>query len=195
VAEGRRRVEDREFLDGQAGFLAEPGDAARQAILDGTGAFPDARAMALLQDVLGACLSQPVGTSGHRLDTDQPLPGAPLLTASPALIMRRRSRVRLTEAYRRLREELHGPDARIPVGLAQLVVETEAAQRDRWLRDQGALSGDLLGADPLFPLPTNDEQRQVIDLLRTETGSVVQGPPGTGKTHTIVTLVCALLAR
>ncbi len=195
VTEGRRRVEDREFLEGHPGYRAEPGRAARQAVLDSAGALPDARVMALLQDLLGACLSQPVDTSGHRPGDDQPLPGSPLLTASPALILRRRSRVRLAEAYRRFQERLRGPDARIPVGLAQLVVETEAVQRDRWLHDEGALSGDLLGADPLFPLPTNDEQRQVIDLLRTETGVAVQGPPGTGKTHTIANLVCALLAR
>ena len=47
----------------------------------------------------------------------------------------------------------------------------------------------------MFPLPTNDEQNRVIELLRTETGVVAQGPPGTGKTHTIANLVSALLAR
>lgn len=61
--------------------------------------------------------------------------------------------------------------------------------------NQGAIHGNVLGEDPLFPLAANIEQQRVMELLRTEVGVVVQGPPGTGKTHTIANLVSALLAR
>lgn len=117
------------------------------------------------------------------------------ITESPALILRPRPKAALTEAYRRIRRELDGPETGVPVALAQLVLDTEAEQRQHWVRMQGGVSGDVLGADPRFPLDANPEQERVMDLLRTETTVVVQGPPGTGKTHTIANLMSALLAR
>lgn len=45
-----------------------------------------------------------------------------------------------------------------------------------------------------FPLPTNAEQRQIIQRLQSSPGVVVKGPPGTGKSHTIANLICHLLA-
>ncbi len=45
-----------------------------------------------------------------------------------------------------------------------------------------------------FPLPTNDEQRQIVERLRTRPYVLVKGPPGTGKSHTIANLICHLLA-
>lgn len=46
-----------------------------------------------------------------------------------------------------------------------------------------------------FPLPTNEEQGQIVDLLRRRPYVLVKGPPGTGKSHTIANLICHLLAR
>ena len=46
-----------------------------------------------------------------------------------------------------------------------------------------------------FPLPTNDEQRQIIYRLYKSPCVVVKGPPGTGKTHTIANLIGHLLAQ
>ncbi len=45
-----------------------------------------------------------------------------------------------------------------------------------------------------FPLPTNDEQRQIAERLRQRPYVLVKGPPGTGKSHTIANLICHLLA-
>src|SRR5699024_8658039 len=42
-----------------------------------------------------------------------------------------------------------------------------------------------LAEDPLFPLPANDQQRDVVRRLGEDSGVVVEGPPGTGKTYTI----------
>ena len=54
-------------------------------------------------------------------------------------------------------------------------------------------------ADPLkrllFPLPTNDEQRQIVSRLETQPFVLVKGPPGTGKSLTIANLICHLLAH
>src|SRR5690606_6094765 len=46
-----------------------------------------------------------------------------------------------------------------------------------------------------FPMPYNDEQIQIVQMLETHDGVVVQGPPGTGKTHTIANVICHYLAQ
>lgn len=41
----------------------------------------------------------------------------------------------------------------------------------------------------LFPLPSNDEQYEIVDKIRNSKIVLVQGPPGTGKSHTIANLL------
>lgn len=48
--------------------------------------------------------------------------------------------------------------------------------------------------DLFFPMPFNDEQVRIVQLLENSDGVVVQGPPGTGKTHTIANIICHYLA-
>ena len=45
-----------------------------------------------------------------------------------------------------------------------------------------------------FPLPANDQQREILDVLNKKDGILVEGPPGTGKSHTIANLTTHLLA-
>ena len=191
---GKRRVEDKELFGAEQSYQPERGRAARQEILDSDITLLDPKLMPLMQEWLGIGLTDPFEVAADRTAGVE-LPTTPTLSPSPALLLRPRSRVLLAEAYKRIAAELRTPRARMPVALAQLVLDTDRGQRDTWLSEQGAASGDVLGVDPLFPLPANDEQLRVIELLRTETGVVVQGPPGTGKTHTIANLVSALLAR
>ncbi|MCX5066043.1 AAA domain-containing protein [Micromonospora lupini] len=190
---GRRRTEDRELLGDQELFRSERGRPHRQAIVDGN--RPWLELLRPIVELLEECLDTDVQTEAPPIVMEDELPSAPTVSLSPALVVRRRSRVLLTEAYQHIGQALRQPDTQVPVALAQLVVDTEPEHRNQWLKHQGAASGDVLGSDPLFPLPTNDEQMHVIELLRSETGVVVQGPPGTGKTHTIANLVSALLAR
>jgi very-short-patch-repair endonuclease len=44
-------------------------------------------------------------------------------------------------------------------------------------------------ADLYFPMPFNDEQVRIVQMLERHEGVVVQGPPGTGKTHTIANII------
>ena len=46
-----------------------------------------------------------------------------------------------------------------------------------------------------FPLPFNDEQAKIIDLLERESVVTVAGPPGTGKTHTIANILAHYMAE
>jgi hypothetical protein len=48
--------------------------------------------------------------------------------------------------------------------------------------------------DLFFPMPFNDEQVRIVQMLECSDGVVVQGPPGTGKTHTIANVICHYLA-
>jgi very-short-patch-repair endonuclease len=135
----------------------------------------------------------------HEYDHSWTVPERPTtaatLTFAPALILRRRDQLALIQYYDRMLDVLSGPDAEAPLGLAQLLEPLEPDQRLDWLVSEGGTPGEDLGSDPLFPLPTNPEQGQIMDRLRGDNGVVVQGPPGTGKTHTIANLISALLAR
>ena len=59
---------------------------------------------------------------------------------------------------------------------------------------RGDVATEALPERVLFPLPTNQEQRQILDRHRAFPCVVVKGPPGTGKSHTIANLMCHLLA-
>ncbi|MFZ2528415.1 MAG: AAA domain-containing protein [Rhodococcus sp. (in: high G+C Gram-positive bacteria)] len=117
-----------------------------------------------------------------------------VLTPSPALVLRKRGAYALIRYYNRMIEAASAESAPVPLGLAQLVEAIEPADRVAWLDHTGAPSAELTD-DPLFPLPANEEQRDIIDRLAGDSGVVVEGPPGTGKTHTIANLVSAFLAR
>lgn len=78
---------------------------------------------------------------------------------------------------------------KIPKTIEALVnseVTNENVKDDEW---------DVIGEDLLFPLPYNNEQKEIVKRLSENFGVVVQGPPGTGKSHTIVNLICHLLAH
>lgn len=57
-----------------------------------------------------------------------------------------------------------------------------------------AASGKKAPQDLYFPMPFNDEQVRIVQMLECSDGVVVQGPPGTGKTHTIANIICHYLA-
>jgi very-short-patch-repair endonuclease len=114
---------------------------------------------------------------------------------APALVARRRGAFALREYYDAITRSLAEDNSPIPLGLAQLVEAIEPAERLAWLERTGGTMGAALAEDPLFPLPANDDQAQIIRRLSGDSGVVVEGPPGTGKTHTIANLMSALLAR
>ena len=114
---------------------------------------------------------------------------------APALVARRRGAFALRGYYDAITRSLADDKSPIPLGLAQLVEAIEPAERLAWLERTGGAVGAALADDPLFPLPANDDQAQIIRRLGNDSGVVVEGPPGTGKTHTIANLMSALLAR
>lgn len=119
----------------------------------------------------------------------------PTLAFAPALVLRKRDSYALLAYYERMIEHLAAPDSVVPLGLAQLVEPIEPEDRLAWLASTGATDFRELADEPLFPLPANAEQSQIVHRLGRDSGVVVEGPPGTGKTHTIANLMSALLAR
>ncbi|WP_026882420.1 AAA domain-containing protein [Clostridium akagii] len=72
----------------------------------------------------------------------------------------------------------------------QALVSNEIVEDENTKKDWASMSKEIL-----FPLPSNEEQKEVARRLKDNFGLVVEGPPGTGKSQTIVNLICHLLAN
>ena len=120
-----------------------------------------------------------------------------VVSFSPALILRKRNQIGMRRVYDELIEQLANDATAVPVGWQALVEDIEIGE--------GAVEETGLGrrqtrhpveppTETYFPLPTNREQRDIVDAINRQRGVLVQGPPGTGKSHTIANLICHLLA-
>ncbi len=197
AANSQPRFEDTQLLTGRSGFDPS-GSVKMQSDLPRRITSPlDDDVVSLLVEWADTALDIPVDV---RADLDRPSTAdAPeygaTVTLSPALVMRKRNAFALRDYYEQMIADLAKPGSRLPLGLAQLVEPIEPAERLAWLERMGAAETRSLATDPLFPLPANAEQSQILRRLGRDSGVVVEGPPGTGKTHTIANLVSALLAR
>ncbi|MDQ3397749.1 MAG: AAA family ATPase, partial [Deinococcota bacterium] len=119
----------------------------------------------------------------------------PSLHFAPALILRRRGLQGLVRTYQSIIDQVSDGGGALPLGLERLVdhVDDTAASGFGPGQDPGGFRA-AEHQDVYFPLPTNDEQRRIIENLGRRRGILVQGPPGTGKSHTIANLICHLLA-
>lgn len=115
----------------------------------------------------------------------------PVVEYAPALILRKRSAKGLSETLKRIKERIaKGED--IPGEFADLA-EIRASV-DRGPGDGPEEQDRKFDGEIFFPKPSNEEQRRIVDKIRSASGVLVQGPPGTGKSHTIANLICHLLA-
>ena len=128
-----------------------------------------------------------------------PTPNTDLLvTAGWVLLVRERSANYLIDDIRRLKDRLMAGDP-IPAGPLGLVTPPS----DEVIRYDAISFRGLCGSgarpkgeprELYFPLPYNQEQETIIEMLERAPGVAVQGPPGTGKTHTIANIICHYLA-
>ncbi|MGW2257990.1 AAA domain-containing protein [Streptomyces sp. NPDC001780] len=191
------RLEDGEFLGADEGYSTRLLSPLRDRV-DVDGFHPLSRDC---QDMLADWSERAFGTDraaafhrGWGRPSVDPMLPVPTLGFAPAIILRQRGQGALVNFYDGIVNRLAQPGAVAPLGLAQLLYQLEAEDRRLWGTAGGRDVPPALGPDPLFPLLSNEAQRDVLRRLQTDTGVVVQGPPGTGKTHTIANLVCALLA-
>ncbi len=184
------RLEDTQLLTGLPIF--DPtGSRALQDELHDLSSPIDMAIPVFLKAWATRSLTVPVQVEG---ESDDPGSGRTLV-AAPALVLRKRGAFALVEYYDRMIAEAERDSVPVPLGLAQLVEAIEPDDRVDWLDRAGSSPSATLAEDPLFPLPANPEQREIIARLARDSGVVVEGPPGTGKTHTIANLVSALLAQ
>jgi very-short-patch-repair endonuclease len=117
----------------------------------------------------------------------------PQTAFAPALLLRRRTSKGLLLAFEEVIKQLQEGET-IPPGVKRL---TKAATNEGAGNEPPRLP-NILPSPPntrvYFPLPANEDQRQIVERLDGRHGVLVQGPPGTGKSHTIANLICHLLA-
>jgi very-short-patch-repair endonuclease len=115
----------------------------------------------------------------------------PIVEYSPALILRKRSIRGLTEVLKRIKKRIEA-DHIIPPQFRD-IAEMSGNENDTLPEEEDITDVDFSG-EIYFPKPFNEEQRRIIEKIRSSSGVLVQGPPGTGKSHTIANLICHLLA-
>lgn len=123
----------------------------------------------------------------------------PIVSFSPALILRKRTERGYIQAYSKIIEELRLEDNQVPKGIHRVVETLDEDYPDTYEEQQGFTDSQASDADNevqeiYFPKPANEAQRRIVETLNRQDGVIVQGPPGTGKSHTIANLISHLLA-
>jgi very-short-patch-repair endonuclease len=116
----------------------------------------------------------------------------PVVTFAPAIILRTRTQRSQVQCLEKIIEEVSGGGA-IPSGIKILCREPDNGEGIIEEKEDGGKPVE--GGALYLPLPTNEEQEQIVCKIRRNTSVLVQGPPGTGKSHTIANIVCHLLAE
>ncbi len=138
--------------------------------------------------------ASPRGQYYDTLDVPDSLGADPVIHFAPAVILRERTERNFVRVFDDIINQLT-TGSEVPLGVERLVsiVDDSHASTDTVTgATESYRNGDT---EIYFPLPANSAQSEIADRLRTRQGVLVQGPPGTGKSHTIVNLVCHLLAQ
>lgn len=122
----------------------------------------------------------------------------PIVHFAPALIVRKRNERSLIRLLTDIAESIKEGNSQIPEGILDIVQAPDF--KDNEHSEKSISNDDHISiaegfAELFFPLPSNDEQKAIIEHLAYKNGVLVQGPPGTGKSHTIANLICHLLAN
>lgn len=129
--------------------------------------------------------------NGLYLDEDEmePVSKFPMIKQQGVIFIRQRSEALLKEDLQSTIEYLED-GGKIPKTIQTIIDVDGLRQSQDEVRDWTGISEQLL-----FPLPANEEQKDIARRLANNIAVTVQGPPGTGKSHTIVNLIAHLLAH
>lgn len=115
----------------------------------------------------------------------------PLVSYSPALILRPRPRGGLSKIFQTIAAQIE-ETGEVPNGLKPLI-DPDLEPPTQPDPKPGAVT--KIGDEIFSPLPLNDVQRRILERVDNNAQTLVQGPPGTGKTHTAAALLTHLLAQ
>jgi very-short-patch-repair endonuclease len=123
------------------------------------------------------------------------------ITDTWALLARPRSKSLFVQDLERFKNNLEeNIDEILPKAISAILTEPSTSSQEisfpgfRGIsivhgNEGGAGSSSKEVSDLYFPMPFNDEQVRIVQMLERYDGVVVQGPPGTGKTHTIANII------
>lgn len=187
--EATANLEDSQLLTGHPVFDPSGTAYLRDRLTEAVASPLDPEILGFLKEWAGRA-----ATTAVEVGDDTARMSMPRLRPAPAVVLRKRGAFALLHYYDQMIRAAERADEPVPLGIAQLVEAIEPDDRLSWLERTGAAAARDLAHDPLFPLPANEEQAQIITRLGGDSGVVVEGPPGTGKTHTIANLMSSLLA-
>jgi hypothetical protein len=122
---------------------------------------------------------------------------SPTCYFAPALVLRKRTQKSLITTFKAIAkgfQEGKGSSSTLLVALTgtngaeEVIAENDGSSPPVAPRS-------IEAKEIYFPMPSNDQQDDIIRRLDGQAGVLVQGPPGTGKSHTIANLICHLLAE
>lgn len=142
---------------------------------------------------LGMPTANDLSSAGRYHDYFEVPPQAsfPLISYSPAIILRPRIRQGFSALYRKIAAQIEESGV-VPNGLRPML-DPNLAPPNQPDPKPGALT--KIGEEIFSPLPLNDIQKKVLERVDNNAQTLVQGPPGTGKTHTAAALLTHLLAQ
>lgn len=154
--------------------------------------------------VVHGCLKGWVNTLGKSgdgryedvLTSQKECNSTPRINFAPALILRKRGERGLLQFFEEIIRQLKNGSP-VPDGIKKIIEiydEASLTSDESGGGDGYTISAPLEDEEVYFPLPANEEQKRIAQALNKRVGVLVQGPPGTGKSHTIVNLICHLLA-
>lgn len=116
----------------------------------------------------------------------------PVISYSPALLLRKRNTQTFTALFEKILENIEQDDESIEIpSMDDLIGETNDVRYLQSNQTNESLSDEII----YFPKEYNAEQLEIVEKTRVNRKVLVQGPPGTGKSHTISNLICHLLAN
>jgi len=136
----------------------------------------------------------PDGSYKQSLEKPKTTNPKPVISFSPALLLRKRNTRSFTALYYKILENIESGETDIEIPTINDLIGIHPESDSDF--GNGESANNYAQVEPIFfPKEYNNEQIEIVEKIRKHSKVLVQGPPGTGKSHTIANLICHLLAN